>query len=652
MLSVAQLSAQLPDGSIAPDFTATDINGTEWNLYDLLDQGKKVILDFSATWCGPCWNYHSAGILEEVWDTYGPDGTDEAYVFFIESDDSTTPEDLAGTGSNTTGNWIEGTGYPIIDDGGAIFGLYTNGYYPTIYTICPNRMLTESGQISAADHAAIFNQNSCAAASLALDPTLLNSTGEVTGCVDEPAGVSVAMMNMGTETLTSTTVGMFINDIEVGSTSWTGNLSTYGIAEVILPDYSFSADTEYEVRITGADLNPDNNVVAATFDLGEISSTFLYLEILTDSWGEETSWELRDGNGDVVQSVAAGTLANLTEYTWEIEVEVDACYFFALSDAYGDGLFGSQWGGESGNCRLTSLAGFPGSAYVDSPLSTVLFNDGTSAFFELTAAISTSYGDVSGWTEGCTDPAAFNYDAEAQINDNSCVYEVGCGDIGAAFWGDDFPLGVFPESVFGYVGDVLWYQDGSTMVSGFVLNVPNTIVDPATGTEYAVYSFDVGQITGLPDGVDWASAMPGEIFGGEQHCLEPSGYPISVGLYSVEVQGEMAISVFGNSFPLGTISVVFDMEVFPNPNPVSGCAYVGAMNFNPIANADDGSCEFSGCTDPSAVNYHMMITVDDGGCVYDLDGGPNPCPADLNGDELVGVGDLLVLLGEFGGACQ
>ena len=30
--------------SYAPDFTATDINGVEHNLYDLLDQGYQVIL--------------------------------------------------------------------------------------------------------------------------------------------------------------------------------------------------------------------------------------------------------------------------------------------------------------------------------------------------------------------------------------------------------------------------------------------------------------------------------------------------------------------------------------------------------------------------------------------------------------------------------
>ena len=33
--------AQLPDGSIAPDFTATDINGVEHNLYSYLDLDTK-----------------------------------------------------------------------------------------------------------------------------------------------------------------------------------------------------------------------------------------------------------------------------------------------------------------------------------------------------------------------------------------------------------------------------------------------------------------------------------------------------------------------------------------------------------------------------------------------------------------------------------
>ena len=33
LLTTAVAEAQLPDGSIAPDFTATDINGVEHNLY-------------------------------------------------------------------------------------------------------------------------------------------------------------------------------------------------------------------------------------------------------------------------------------------------------------------------------------------------------------------------------------------------------------------------------------------------------------------------------------------------------------------------------------------------------------------------------------------------------------------------------------------
>ena len=58
--------SQLPDGTVAPNFTTTDVNGNEHTLYEYLDNGYTVILDISATWCGPCWNYHTGGTFEEI----------------------------------------------------------------------------------------------------------------------------------------------------------------------------------------------------------------------------------------------------------------------------------------------------------------------------------------------------------------------------------------------------------------------------------------------------------------------------------------------------------------------------------------------------------------------------------------------------------
>ena len=47
-----------------------------------------------------------------------------------------------------------------------------------------------------------------------------------------------------------------------------------------------------------------------------------------------------------------------------------------------------------------------------------------------------------------------------------------------------------------------------------------------------------------------------------------------------------------------------------------GCTDPNSLNYNPAANVDNGSCTYSGCTDPTAYNYDPNASVDNGTCQY------------------------------------
>ena len=149
----AVLWSQLPNNSIAPDWTLTDIDGNTHTLYDYLDDGKTVYLKFSATWCGTCWTYHNTGAFGDMWDEYGPDGTDEAMLFFIEGDPNTNTAclhgDVVNCNSSTQGDWVTGTPYPIIDlPDATVRNAYQVNGYPTVYAICPDRKTFRPGNLA------------------------------------------------------------------------------------------------------------------------------------------------------------------------------------------------------------------------------------------------------------------------------------------------------------------------------------------------------------------------------------------------------------------------------------------------------------------------------------------------------------------------
>lgn len=347
--------AQMADGSTVPDFTGTDINGNSHTLYaDYLDQGIPVVIDVSATWCGPCWSYHETHALKDLYNTYGPDASNEIAVLFVEGSASSTQADLEGTGSSTTGDWITGTPYPIIDDASIASTLQIT-YYPTVYGICPDGKIYEFGTKTATQLAGLF-ESKCnfTAAGTSDNAGISDNLNKV--CISgESVTPSIEIKNFGTNNLTSATLELLEGDNSVETKDWSGNLSSLANETVEFSTINdVTSNTTYSVKIVTANGNTDSYTVGNEANIAveiapmETENT-IKITIVTDNYPGETKWDLKDDNGNILKSFgpyqqgtgSGGSGGPDAMQTFEYFVAIPEgikCYELNVYDSYGDGM--------------------------------------------------------------------------------------------------------------------------------------------------------------------------------------------------------------------------------------------------------------------------------------------------------------------------
>ena len=238
LFSSTFLFAQLEPGSTAPDFTITDTDGVTHNLYDILDEGKPVLLDLFATWCGPCWSFAETGVFDEFDELYGANGDNSAFTIAVESDPSTSVAELT---SSDLGDWTSLIHYPLANDD-QIGDAYALAYYPTIYLICPDRTVTEIGQGPASGYWTVETLaqevfvNTCPEPVEGLNAMMQSYDGDLVSCGGDKIEPVVTILNMGTEDMTACSIETIIGGSVVNTYDWTGSLATFGSDQVTLSE--------------------------------------------------------------------------------------------------------------------------------------------------------------------------------------------------------------------------------------------------------------------------------------------------------------------------------------------------------------------------------------------------------------------------------
>ena len=365
------LFAQLAPGSTAPDFTITDTDGVTHNLYDILDEGKPVLLDLFATWCTPCWTFAETGVFDQFDELYGINGNNSAFTMAIESDPSTSAAELT---SSSLGDWTSIIHYPLANDD-QIGDAYALEFYPTIYLICPDRSVREIGQGPAGGTGYWTVQTlaqevfACPAPVEGLNAMMQSYDSDLVSCGGGKIQPIVTIMNMGTEDMTACSIQTIVGGSVINSYDWTGSLTTFGSDQVTLAEIpANTSNVSFNIVMDG-DLESSDDNIDIEIEFAPESHAYIHVEVNADYYAGETSWDITDANGNIVFEGSyqlgneddfggGGPDANMVhDHFTELS---EGCYTFNVYDSYGDGQLGysSSGPGTDGSITLTDGNGF------------------------------------------------------------------------------------------------------------------------------------------------------------------------------------------------------------------------------------------------------------------------------------------------------
>ncbi len=433
----------------------------------------------------------------------------------------------------------------------------------------------------------------------------------------------------------------------------------------------------------------------ATIDDGSCTGPgeSITISITTDTYPGEITWTLTDDGGASLATGGPYPSAGATEV--QTVCVAEGCYTFTISDSFGDGIFAP--GGYTLTINDTLVAS--GGDYGDG--ESIAFctdnlnfgcTDPTACNYDPTAGIDNGTCDFS--CSGCTLPAACNYNPDATIDDGSCLFDDSCGVCG----GDNStcsdctdpeacnynPSATIDDGSCTYPpadnldcdgnclndndGDGICDEDESAQSSfvqlGYDVVGQNTIAGMTTYRVWAelsdpteqlvaVYGFDSVPLTINTTTAFYQNALGGPL----ASSINPAVLPVDPDL---AYDSWLTIGGEDNTADVSTIGL--DFAAFEGSggsivaNDVNGGSVFIYPDLEPAAFPDaDGHVLIAQLTTDGEVSLTVNLQTR-------LADGSNPqvlqqsltfqevyeCFGDFNNDGLIGIGDILLLLGDFG----